>query len=234
MKFTASVAGYVTGVRFYKESGMSGQNVGHLWSSTGTLLATATFTNESSSGWQQVNFSSPVAITANTVYIASFSTSGGYFGITTGYFTSGGVTNGPLYAEPNSVVGGDGVYNRPGYFPNVNGNGMNFWADVAFTPSSSGAARPALASRGAVDRAGWVQERYFDHRSIQSPGRFGAASHAGGAGSLRRRMARDNALDPGLSVLSQSHHTGRDTRVLDQEVVLHIRLGLETCERLLK
>ena len=71
-------------------------HVGHLWSSTGTLLATATFTNESSYGWQQVNFSSPVTIQANTVYIASFSTSGGNFGITTGYFTSGGVTNGPL------------------------------------------------------------------------------------------------------------------------------------------
>jgi len=149
VKFTASVAGYVTGVRFYKESGMSGQNVGHLWSSTGTLLATATFTNESSYGWQQVNFKSPVMITAKSVYIASFSTSGSYFGITTSYFTRGGVTNGPLYAEPNSVAGGDGVYNRPGYFPNGNGNGMNFWADVAFTPSSSGAARPALSSRGA-------------------------------------------------------------------------------------
>jgi len=148
VKFTASVAGYVTGVRFYKESGMSGQNVGHLWSSR-TLLATATFTNESSSGWQQVNFSSSswVQITANTVYVASFSTSAGYFYITTGYFTSGGHTNGPLYAEPNSV--GDGVYNRAGAFPYVSGNGMNFWADVAFTPSSSGAARPALSSRGA-------------------------------------------------------------------------------------
>ena len=83
VKFTASVAGEVTGVRFYKQTWMGGYvHVGHLWSSTGTLLATATFTNESASGWQQVNFSSPVAIQANTVYIVSFSTGGGYFGIT--------------------------------------------------------------------------------------------------------------------------------------------------------
>jgi len=150
VKFTSSVAGEVTGVRFYRNARMTGQaKAGDLWSSTGTLLATATFTTQSSSGWQQVNFSSPVAIQAGTVYIASFSTSGGRFYYTTGYFTSGGHTNGPLQALPNSS-GGNGVYNHsPGSFPNGNGNGMNFWADVAFTPSSSGAARPALSSRGA-------------------------------------------------------------------------------------
>ncbi len=138
VKFTASVAGEVTGVRFYKQTWMDGYlHVGHLWSSSGTVLATATFTNESAYGWQQVNFSSPVAIQANTVYIASFSTGGGYFGITSPFFTSGGVFSGPLQALSNSVVGGDGVYNRAGYFPDVDGNGMNFWADVAFTPSSS-------------------------------------------------------------------------------------------------
>jgi len=138
VKFTSSVAGEVTGVRFYEQTWMDGQtNLGHLWSSNGTMLAAATFTNESNSGWQQVNFSSPVAIQANAVYIASFSTQG-YFGITTGYFTSGGVANGPLQALSNSVAGGDGVYNRSGAFPNVDGNGMSFWADVAFTPSTSG------------------------------------------------------------------------------------------------
>jgi hypothetical protein len=111
-------------------------HVGHLWSSTGALLATATFTGESASGWQQVNFASPVTIQPNTVYIASFSTGGGYFGITTGFFNGGGVTNGSLEALPSNVSGGDGVYNRGGAFPSVNSGGMNFWADVAFTPSS--------------------------------------------------------------------------------------------------
>ena len=114
VKFTASVAGEVTGVRFYKEPWMNGYlHVGNLWfptgPSTGILLATATFTNESAYGWQQVSFSSPVAIAANTVYIASFSTGGGYFGITSPFFTSGGVISGPLQALSNSVAGGDGV-----------------------------------------------------------------------------------------------------------------------------
>ena len=41
---------------------------------SGTLLASATFTNESASGWQQVNFSNPVPITAGTTYVASYHT----------------------------------------------------------------------------------------------------------------------------------------------------------------
>ena len=49
-----------------------------MWSSTGQLLATATFTNETASGWQQVNLATPVAITANTVYVVSYHTPGGY------------------------------------------------------------------------------------------------------------------------------------------------------------
>ncbi len=147
VKFTSTEAGEVTGVRFYKQTWMGGYtHIGDLWSSTGTLLAAAVFTGESSYGWQQVNFSSPVAIQANTVYIVSFDTGGGYFGITTGYFNGGGVTSGPLQALSNSTSGGDGVYNSAGSFPDVNGSGMNFWVDVAFTPT-------AAASRSVLTRA---------------------------------------------------------------------------------
>jgi hypothetical protein len=56
VKFTASQAGTITGVRFYKSAKNTGTHVGSLWSSNGTLLAQATFTNESASGWQTVSF----------------------------------------------------------------------------------------------------------------------------------------------------------------------------------
>jgi Domain of unknown function (DUF4082) len=58
VQFESNVAGEVTGVLFYKQREMSGTNVGHLWSSNGTLLASATFSKETSSGWQEVSFSS--------------------------------------------------------------------------------------------------------------------------------------------------------------------------------
>ena len=225
VKFTASVAGEVTGVRFYKQSWMGGYvHVGHLWTSTGTLKATATFTNESNYGWQQVIFSSPVAILANTVYIASFSTGGGYFGIPAPSSRTAGSPTGRC-KPANSVPGGDGVYNRSGVFPTVNGNGMNFWADVAFVPSSSGNMPQGLIPGLALDCSGWVRSQRL-RRPINSVAWAFWCRQPRRRGRLApSRMAQDNPHAPGLFVVSQSHPTGRDTRVLDQEVVLHIRLG---------
>ena len=76
------VAGTITGIRFFKGDGNTGTHVGHLWSSTGTLLATATFTGETASGWQQVNFAAPVAIQPNTTYVASYFAPNGNYAAT--------------------------------------------------------------------------------------------------------------------------------------------------------
>ncbi len=46
VKFRSDVAGTITGIRFYKATANTGTHVGNLWSSTGTQLATATFTDE--------------------------------------------------------------------------------------------------------------------------------------------------------------------------------------------
>ena len=66
MKFTSDVNGLIKGIRFYKGAANTGTHIGSLWIATGTLLAPATFTGETASGWQQVNFATPVAITADT------------------------------------------------------------------------------------------------------------------------------------------------------------------------
>jgi hypothetical protein len=71
VKFKSDVAGTVSGIRFYKSTQNTGTHKGTLWSSTGTKLATANFTNETASGWQTVTFTSPVSVTANTTYVAS-------------------------------------------------------------------------------------------------------------------------------------------------------------------
>src|SRR6185295_12322267 len=88
VKFRSSVAGFVTGIRFYKSSGNSGTHTGELYSSTGTRLAQAVFINETATGWQQVLFSSPVAITAGTTYIAAYHSSSGFYSSTNNYFAS--------------------------------------------------------------------------------------------------------------------------------------------------
>ena len=90
VKFESSEAGYITGVRFYKGAGNTGTHVGHLWTSTGSLLATATFTGETASGWQQVNFATPVAITAGTIYVASYFAPVGHYADDYNYFARAG------------------------------------------------------------------------------------------------------------------------------------------------
>ena len=88
MSFRSDVAGYISGMSFYKGAGNTGTHVGHLWSSTGQSLATATFTNETASGWQQVTFSSPLAISANTTYVVSYFAPNGHYADDPQYFTS--------------------------------------------------------------------------------------------------------------------------------------------------
>ena len=40
VKFRTSSNGFITGIRFYKGANNTGTHVGHLWTRTGTLLAT--------------------------------------------------------------------------------------------------------------------------------------------------------------------------------------------------
>ena len=72
VKFQSQVSGYITGIRFYKGENNTGPHVGKLWTSAGAELASVTFVNKTASGWQQQLFASPVPITANTTYVASY------------------------------------------------------------------------------------------------------------------------------------------------------------------
>ena len=148
MKFTADQNGAISAMRFYKSLGNNGPHVGNLWSNTGTLLATATFTNETASGWQQANLVAPVAITANTVYVVSYHTPGS-FSATWGYFDIP-VDNPPLHAVVNTAGNGNGVYmfGANSVFPQYSGYGANYWVDVVFAPSTCGASLggPSLVS----------------------------------------------------------------------------------------
>ncbi len=98
VKFRSDVAGYVRGVRFYKGAKNTGTHAGSLWSASGTRLARATFTGETATGWQEVVFDAPVAVTADTTYVASYFAPNGGYSVDTGYFASARVT--PAAARP--------------------------------------------------------------------------------------------------------------------------------------
>ena len=131
------MAGQVTGVRFYKGSLNTGTHVGSLWSNTGTQLASATFTGETASGWQQVSFAAPVTIAAKTTYVASYFAPVGRYAVNEDFFAGNSVASGPLTALADGTDGGNGVYRYTavGAFPNLTYRTENYWVDVVFRPT---------------------------------------------------------------------------------------------------
>ena len=157
VKFRSDNNGFVTAVRFYKGSGNTGTHVGHLWSAAGVNLGTATFTNETATGWQTATFAAPVAIAAGTTYVASYYAPNGRYAADDSTFATAGVDNEPLHALRNGVDGGNGVYRygAGGGFPANTWMSANYWVDVVFTdngvdttPPSVSASNPASGATG--------------------------------------------------------------------------------------
>ncbi len=139
VKFKSDTSGSITGLRFYKASTNTGTHVAHLWSTSGALLGSATFTNETGSGWQQVNFAKPIAVSANTIYIASYFAPKGHYSDNTYAFQKAGVDHAPLHALVNSASSYNGVYlySSKGGFPTNGWEATNYWVDVVFTTAQS-------------------------------------------------------------------------------------------------
>jgi len=162
VKFQSDADGYIKGIRFYKFAGNTGTHHGYLWTASGTLLAEATFTNETASDWQTVRFANPVPISRHTTYIAAYYMPTGHWANTRPYFQTGPSVNFPLrglqnfnqnggnpncvyvYSHtlssglPDSTIPPDTIaaYNSPN-FPNVDpGDAPNYWIDVIFDTNS--------------------------------------------------------------------------------------------------
>ena len=167
VKFRSDQAGFITGLRFYKTSANTGTHVGHLWTAGGTQLAEATFSGETASGWQQVSFDSPVAIDANTTYVASYHAPNGNYAASNNYFATGGFDSAPLHALGDGVDGPNGIYK---YGPSgglFSGTGpdtfqsSNYGVDVVFentvgpdtTPPTITARSPASGATGVATGA---------------------------------------------------------------------------------
>ena len=157
MKFRADTAGTVAGVRFYKGNLNTGTHTGHLWSSTGTLLASVTFAGETATGWQQALFSSPVPIAANTTYVVSYFAPDGFYSSSGGYFSSS-ADRAPLHGLATGTDGPNGVFRYGATaFPTESYNNTNYWVDVVFNASSAGAA-PAVTAVSPANSATAVSE----------------------------------------------------------------------------
>ncbi len=146
-RFTVDVAGKATGVRYFKGAGAVGTRTGSLWAADGTLLASATFTNESTSGWQQATFSSPVTLAANQQYTVGYSAPQGGYAVDPGAFSTA-VQRGPIHVAPNG-----GVFTYSSGAP-TSTTSSSYFADVSFTkaaaPPTVLSTSPAVGSNNAA------------------------------------------------------------------------------------
>jgi len=137
LRFTPTANGFVTGVRFYKGTGNGGTHVGSLWTMSGQRLATVTFANESATGWQSAAFASPVAVTAGTTYVVSYTAPNGHYAVQEDGFSTGPIDASPLQIEGGFGAPAAGVYAAPGSYPNLTFGNSNYFVDVAFTTTDT-------------------------------------------------------------------------------------------------
>jgi hypothetical protein len=118
------------GIRYYQGPGNTGVHTGSLYSSGGSLLARATFSAGSGSGWQSVHFGTPVNVTAGTTYVAAYWAPNGNYAYTQSFFATTWVNADTSLSAP---AGSNGVY-RYGSdeFPTSTYNSTNYWVDPLF------------------------------------------------------------------------------------------------------
>jgi hypothetical protein len=136
VRFASSAAGTISGIRFYKAAGNTGTHTGSLFTVTGQQLATVTFSGETSAGWQTATFSQPVAIAADTEYVAAYRSPSGIYSASPGGFASG-FTSGPL-----RTASGSGSFSYSGDFPS-SGSSASYLVDLVFEQGGSTTPPPA-------------------------------------------------------------------------------------------
>jgi hypothetical protein len=138
LKVRFEVPGFVTGLRYYRGAGSAGARTGRLWSAAGTVLGTCTFDGRTVDGWQQVAFSSPVAVGAGATYVASAYFPHGRYAADSAYFERSRGSY-PVRALGDGEDGPNGVYRygRGGRLPTDTFGATNYWVDVVFHGSES-------------------------------------------------------------------------------------------------
>jgi hypothetical protein len=159
VQFSVSTACILNGIWFYSGTGaVILPQVIALYAVTGTSLIhqeTATWSGAAASGWVFAAFSSPPALASGIAYegCALQDTSAAWYTTTTNYFTSSGVTNGPLSApSAGSATGAQGAFHAGASlaYPATGFESSNFWADVQVTPGVSPAGPAAVPLHGPV------------------------------------------------------------------------------------
>jgi len=179
LKVVPKTNGYITALRFYKPIiTPDTTHIGNVWNASGVKLATATFTNESDYGWQEVKLSSPLSVTQGQLYIISYGMTTANYQAMTGSFTQN-MTSSGMIAYPSgdslNAATGSGTYNSvysgtANTYPSSGSLGNDdYFVDAVFAINSTDASplgvtttQPSSASYG-VARNTTIKATFDQH-----------------------------------------------------------------------
>ena len=136
-QFTASVNGYVTGVRYYRAAANTGPHIGTLYSAAGASLASVTFT-DGAAGWTTAALATPVAVTVGTSYVVAVFDPVGHYSAAAAFFPV------PYVNAPLTGTAGLFTYGSTMTVPTSSYNNGFYYVDPVFTVSAGTA--PATTS----------------------------------------------------------------------------------------
>ncbi|WP_108663647.1 DUF4082 domain-containing protein [Acuticoccus kandeliae] len=131
MEFVVEADGVIEALRYYEGRLNGTVHTGHLWTSSGDLIADVTFGAADARGWQIAALDTPIAVEAGETYIVSY-----YVPAGDGYAVTPLGFDDPIDAGPISTGESAGLfaYGPEGSFPTESYNDNNYWVDVLFNP----------------------------------------------------------------------------------------------------
>jgi hypothetical protein len=125
-KIKVNSAASLTAIRFYKDAGETGTHTATMWSAGGSVVATATFTGETASGWQEAPLSTPIALTPGSTYTISVGFNTRF--VMTANALGSALTSGPLQTVADGANGVIG--DAAGVFPTASWANSSYFVDA--------------------------------------------------------------------------------------------------------
>jgi hypothetical protein len=138
LRFRAAAASWVTAVRYYATAATQAERVGSLWAADGQRLGTVRFPAVPAPGWVEARLAQPLALTAGTEYVVSYTTT------VDGEHAETAAPAVSRSAGPLTSVGA--VTGPSGNYPSVVAGSKDFWLDVVVVSTApAGSERDAAA-----------------------------------------------------------------------------------------
>jgi len=144
VRFSPQKAGSVTALQYYQGPRTQGVQLATLWSASGKVLATVSFSPSAKVGWRTVPLRKPVPLAAHQTYVVSYHAPKGGYPVTEHDLAKPRTQNG------FSLTANAGVYRYGSarLLPTKTYKGSNYFADVVFTPGAvtGGTGTPAAST----------------------------------------------------------------------------------------